>query len=367
MNGGQPALIGGGRSDYRALWQQREHGLDEYDLAAQAFQAALADCGLEPGQIDGLLVSRVADGERMRGRLGLRPRCLRTVDGRGRNCGPALLAAAEALRQGQAETIALVYANDGRSRRQTYGGQTGYDSQYGDVFGFTSPGAWLGAAWRRYCQLYGADAETLARLAAAARRAAALDPCSLPLPPLTEADYYDSPFVTEPLRRADYCPVNDGAVCLILSRRRLDAPAARICGGAWREQPPGLYMGEDFFYATAQQVAADMAERGLDLSRPELLLIYDNFTPNIVFALEGFGLCPRGGGWRQVKAGALPPVNPGGGMLAGSYMQGWNLLYEAFVQLTGRAGARQVRDCRRALYLCTAARVCGVVLEREEA
>ena len=365
----QPALIGGACSDYRALWQQRDHGRDEYDLAEAVFAAALADCGLDRDGIDGLLVSRVDDGAGLARRLGIDPRWLRQADGRGRFCAPALLAAAAAVRRGEAETVAIVYANDGRSRRQTYGGQREFASQYADVYGFTSPGAWLGAAWRRYCHLYGADASVLAHLAADAHRAAALDPCSLPLPPVSEADYPDSPYITEPLRRADYCPVNDGAVCLILSRRRAaGCPAVLIAGGECLPQPPGLYMGEDFFFSTARKVAAALEGGGLSLSkpRPDLLLVYDNFTPNVVFALEGFGLCRQGEGWRDILTGGLPPLNPGGGMLAGSYMQGWNLLYEGLRQLQGKACARQVPGARRADYLCTAAVVSALVLERED-
>lgn len=365
----KPAIIGLGRSDYRALWLDKSHGRDERALARDVFEQALKDSGLARQEIDGLLVSRVAEGKDLGRELGLSPRWFAEVDGKGRNCGPALLQAAEAIREGRAQTVALLYANDGRSRRQTYGGQRDYASQYGDVYGFTSPGAWLAAAWRRYCHLYGADERVLARLALSARRAAALDPCSLPLPELSDAAYFAAPFVAEPLRRPDYCPVNDGGVCLILSAQEpCRRPAAHIEGGAWRQQPAGLYMGEDFFFATARQAAADLASRGLSLSEPwpDLLMIYDNFTPNVVFALEGFGLCGQGEGWRDVLAGGLPPLNPGGGMLAGSYMQGWNLLYEAALQLRGEAGERQVAPCRRAAYLCTAARVSAVILSNGE-
>ena len=368
MSKERPAVIGLGRSDYRALWNNRGHGRDERALACEAFAEALTDSGLTANDIDGLLVSRVADGAELDRELGLEPRWFAQVDGKGRHCGPALLQAVDAIRTGKAETVALVYANDGRSRRQTYGGQREYASQYGDVYGFTSPGAWLGAAWRRYCHLYGADQRTLAYLAVSARRAAALDPCSLPLPALKEEDYYASPFITEPLRRPDYCPVNDGAVCLILTGLPELGPVPRVLGGAWTEQPAGLYMGEDFFFSTCRKVAAELEEKGLSLQeqRPDLLMIYDNFTPNIVFTLEGFGLCGQGKAWRDIETGSLPPVNPGGGMLSGSYMQGWNLLYEAALQLRRAAGDRQVSPCRRAAYLCAAARVSAVLLGREE-
>jgi acetyl-CoA acetyltransferase len=56
---------------------------DEYGLAANAFRAAIADCGLEKDHIDGLLVCRIASYFRMGEVLGLDPRwtltCRRTA------------------------------------------------------------------------------------------------------------------------------------------------------------------------------------------------------------------------------------------------------------------------------------------------
>ena len=362
------SILGLARSNDRELWLRPDPQRRAWQLGAEALALALADAGLTAADLDGLLLSRLPLDQA--GRLGVelsRLSWLEATPGEGRFCAPALLRAAQAISRGQARRLALVYANDSRSRRTGYGGRSGPETQYGDVYGFTSPGAWLALAWQRYAGLYGADPRALAALALRARQAAALDPLAVPLPPWREQDYFASPYVAEPLRRADYCLVNDGAVCLIIGPPAAAAPGSRpqvrLKQGACLAMPPGLYMGEDFFYTQARSLLAQLSP----VPDPdELLLIYDNFTPNIIFALEGFGLSPQGQGWSQVLAGRFPHLNPGGGLLANSYMQGWNLVHEAVTQLRGQAGARQVGDCKRAWYLCTSAVVGALCLERAE-
>ena len=54
--------------------------------------------------------------------LGLDPRSTITLPGHGRMSGIGLTEATIALATGQANTVALLYANIGRSRRVFYGG-----------------------------------------------------------------------------------------------------------------------------------------------------------------------------------------------------------------------------------------------------
>jgi acetyl-CoA acetyltransferase len=130
------------------------------------------------------------------------------------------------------------------------------------------------------------------------------------------------------------------------------------------------YTSDDFFYAACQDVADRLyPAAGLEPKDVQCAQIYDNFTPTILFSLEGFGFCPRGEAWQWVKDGRIElggelPINTSGGHTAESYMQGWALHVEAVRQLRGEAGPRQVPDCQIAQYICASPIVTSHILRR---
>ena len=101
------------------------------------------------------------------------------------------------------------------------------------------------------------------------------------------------------------------------------------------------------------------------------LMIYDNFTPTVLFSLEGYGYCGEGESGPFVAEGHLAlgaryPTNTSGGHLSESYMQGWALNVEAVRQVRGACGERQVKDCAFAHYMA-AAPVCTSIIYGREA
>ncbi len=196
---------------------------DTYGLGAQVLSSALHDAGLRHEDIDGLIVNRIPSYERFAQVVGINPEfCLQT-DSAGRFSAVSLMIAAQAIVSGAAKTVALVYANNGRSRRVFYGGGEG--GQW-NPWGMTSPGATHAMMWRAHMNQFGTTTDDLGHVAVAFRRHAALNPDAVMQKPITLEDHRTARPICEPLRLLDYCLINDGAVAWIMtSAERAKDPA----------------------------------------------------------------------------------------------------------------------------------------------
>jgi acetyl-CoA acetyltransferase len=335
---------------------------DDYGLGLEALRGAVADCGIGFDEIDGLIVNRIPSYERFAEMAGLRPQfCLHTV-GEGRFSGVSLMLAAQAIATGNAEVVALVYGNNGKSAGMRYGGEAGPWAPAG----FTSPGAIHAMMFQRHMAAYGTRSEDLAHVAVAFREHATRNPAAVMRDPIGVADHQRSRFVCEPLHLFDYCLINDGGVAWIMTTperaRDLAKPPVLVSGFARRDSfDDASFPRTDYWYPALSDIASKVYERA-GIAREELdgLMLYDNFTPTVLFTLEGLGFCRPGESGEFVRDGALAlgrgrwPTNTNGGHLSESYMQGWGLIAEAVRQCRGEAGERQISDCRSVLYACAA-------------
>ena len=335
---------------------------DEYSLAAEAFSRALEDSGLTKDAVDGLAVCRIPDYMRMGETLGLNPKWTMMFPPHGRMSGMGILEAASAIATKQATTIALLYANVGRSRRMNYGGDE--IPTIWDPWKYTSPGAAYAMMFRRHMHLYGTTTRQLGAIAMAIRNHALLNPDAVMKKPITLDDHEASRMIVEPLRLLDYCLINDGAVCIILTTRKraadLRKPAVLIAGyGGYDGLADSAIMGydHDFFYDHIRNCGEQSYKRaGIRRDDVDALMVYDNFSPAVLFAIEGLGFADKGGGGAFVENGGIAlggalPVNTDGGHLSNSYLQGWALNVEAVRQIRGETGQRRVPDCRIVQYM----------------
>lgn len=374
------SVAGIGTTAYGALGRTAD------DLAAAALRAALDDAGLAVTEIDGLLTHRVDSYERLAAAHGLDPRWTAQLPPEGRMTGPAIQLAATAIREGLCHTVAVVYGNDGRARGATYGagnsGSTAAGEGYGSTpaltapYGMTSPGAFSALMLQRHRHLYGTTDEQLGTVATTFRAHAGLNPQALRRHPLTLRDYLASRYIVAPLRILDYCQINDGGVALVLTtaERARDLPntPVHVLGAAQRARLTGSDLPPEDFWADALTEVGNAVLHAADRDRAavDALMAYDNFSPNVLFTLEGLGWCKPGeaGEWiadGRIGLGGELPCNTSGGQLSEGYLQGWGLVVEAVRQLRGECGPRQVPGARTIQYACAAPIVSSVLFGTE--
>lgn len=353
------AVVGVGNTAYGRFPET-----DDYGLGAEAFRRAVEDCGIEKNRVDGLLVCRVPYYARMGEILGLNPRWTVSLPGHGRMAAMALIEAAAALEAGLCDYAALIYTNIGKSRRVNYGGDE--NPSLWDPYGYTSPGAAHAMMFQRHMHLYGTTTRQLAEVSVAFRHHACLNPDAVMKQPITIDDHEAARPIVEPLRLLDYCLINDGAVCLILTTkeraRDLKKKPVLLSGFGAREAYSNASLSNfdiDFWHDQVQD-AGDQAYgmAGVGPADVDALMCYDNFSPTVLFSLEGLGFCGRGESGPYVEGGTLKvggklPTNTDGGHLSNSYMQGWALNVEAVRQVRGECGARQVPGAEVVQFIAT--------------
>jgi acetyl-CoA acetyltransferase len=156
----------------------------------------------------------------------------------------------------------------------------------------------------------------------------------------------------------DCCPVSDGGAAFVISRERTGETGVRVlgCAQAHTHQhvtaAPGLSeLGAEIAIAKAK------AACGVAISDVRYAAVYDSFTITLAMLLEDLGLARRGEAAARVRSGYFGrngemPLNTHGGLLSyGHCGVGGAMahLVETHLQMTGRAGNRQVRDASIAL------------------
>jgi len=356
---GQSAVAGVG---YTAL--SRDSGVSVLELAATACRNAVADCGLDPGDVDGIVTYSLLNdsvyGQAVAAALGGVPLDF-AVDlslGGQAPCHAVTLAAM-AVSTGLASTVVVFRAMNGRSGMRI--GSTGYESltsQFRYPIGYGAYPQYIAMWARRYMIETGVTYEDLGQVVTAQRKNAATNCRAINGTQLSLNDYLEQPFVVDPFRRADCTPEVDGACAVVVTTleraRDLKHPPAVLTGSAWTTpRGSGLDMSDlsewpDWSRNCHSYLAPRLWESAqIHPSDVDFAEIYDCFSSVVPMALEGLGVCERGAAPALFATGATAingtfPVNTHGGMLSEGYVHGMNTLTEAVLQVQGRGGDRQV-------------------------
>jgi acetyl-CoA acetyltransferase len=367
----ETAIVGIGATEF-----SKDSGRSELQLAAEAVRDALADAGLRPSDVDGLVTFTMdANAEVAVAReLGIPSLSFfsRIAYGGGAACA-TVQQAAMAVETGMASVVVCYRAFNERSgsrfgRVQTAAAAAptsgGIDNSWHYPMGLGTPAATVAMFARRYMHSYGATSEDFGTVAVADRRHAATNPKAwFYNRPITLDDHQASRWIAEPLRLLDCCQESDGGVALVVTSREraADLPhspafvAAAAQGSGTDQFTMNSYYREDLTGLPEMGVVARQlwAQSGLGPEDMSVAVLYDHFTPFVLVQLEELGFCGKGEARHFIADGALEldgrlPTNPHGGQLGEAYIHGMNGIAEAVRQLRGTA-VNQIPDATNVL------------------
>jgi len=383
---GRAAIAGIGATEF-----SRESGRSELQLSVEAVRAALADCGLAPGDVDGFTTFTMDTSSEIALARELGCGELRFFSrinfGGGAACA-TVQQAAMAVATGVAEVVVCYRGFNERSGSRfgqvsvaaaTQMNTNGLDNAWTYPMGLGTPAATVAMQARRYMHDYGATSEDFGRVSVADRRHAATNPHAFFFEkPITLEEHQASRMIVDPLHLLDCCQESDGAVALVVvsaeRARDLVQPPAYISAAA---QGSGAdqyvmtsYYRDDIGIPEMGVVGRELwRQSGLGPSDVQTAVLYDHFTPYVLMQLEELGFCGRGEAPSFIADGAIElggrlPVNTHGGQLGEAYIHGMNGIAEGVRQVRGTS-VNQVEDVANVLVTAgTGVPTSGLILSR---
>jgi acetyl-CoA C-acetyltransferase len=223
--------------------------------------------------------------------------------------------------------------------------------------GMTFPGLYALMATAHMHQ-YGTTEQQLAMVAVKNHYHGSLNPKAQMQKEITIETALASRVVAWPLKLYDCSLITDGASCLILtkpelSRKFTDMPI-NIVGSGQAGDTIGLHERKSLTSLAAVRMAAKKAYELAQVSPEQIDVaeVHDCFTIAELIAYEDLGFCGQGQGGTliekgETKLGGRIPVNTSGGLKAKGHpvgATGTGQAYEIYLQLTGQADRRQVKD-----------------------
>ena len=342
-------------------------GRSTLDLMSEAATAALADAQLERRDVDGLLCGYSTTYPHLMlstvfaEHYGLTPTYAHAMLLGGATGFGMVMLAHHLAEAGVARNI-LVVAGENRLTGQGRDSAVQALAQVGSPVYEVPLGpiipAYYGLVASRYMHEFSTTEEDLAELAVLMRRHASMHPGAQFKDRISVADVLASKPIASPLKLLDCCPVSDGGVAFVISRDRTNDFGVRIIGTGQAHTHQHVTAAPSLtqFGAAASAELAQSAA-GTNLQDLRYLAIYDSFTITLAILLEELGLAPRGLAGQRARDGYFNqdgklPLNTHGGLLSyGHCGVGGAMahLVETHLQMTSRAGPRQVRDAAVAL------------------
>ena len=365
------AIVGIGATEF-----SKDSGRSEMRLVVEACEAAIADAGLQPSQVDGM-VTFTADTNpeiEVARNLGIGELSFfsRIHHGGGAACG-TIQQAVLAVNAGVADYVVAYRGFNERSGNRFGAGVQGRPPMataesahfaWYAPFGLLTPAQWVAMFAQRYLHEYGATSEDFGRIAVADRKHAANNPKAwFYEQPITLEDHQTSRWIVEPLHLLDCCQESDGAQAIVVTTperaKDLAQPPVVVKAAA-----QGAGENQDMMTSYYRESITGLPEMGLVARQlwnttgltsddVQAAIIYDHFTPLALPQLEEFGFCARGEAKDFIRDGNIElggrlPINTNGGQLGEAYIHGMNGIAEG-TRLVRHTSTNQPDDVEHVL------------------
>uniref|UniRef100_B0SYR9 Thiolase family protein n=1 Tax=Caulobacter sp. (strain K31) TaxID=366602 RepID=B0SYR9_CAUSK len=382
-------ILGGWQSDFSANWARQ--GMTLADAFSQAVGEGLAAVDLDPEDIDtghvGNFAAELFAGQGLLGGFfGLVHPALDGLptarhEAACASGSVAILAATAEIEAGRYDLACVVGIEQmrnvpGQKAAENLGSAAWVGEEFQDAR-FLWPRAFSDLA-DEYDRRYGLKYEHLMAIAqnnfANGRRNPNAQTRDWRFPPQAfTADDVANPVVEGRTRKQDCGQVTDGtAVVFLASERRARAYAdkrgvpleslPRIQGWGHRSAPISYARkveasrGQPYVFPQVRRAIEDARARAgvADLSQVHAVEVHDCFTATQYMAIDHLGLTAPGESWKAIEDGSIAmggrlPINPSGGLIGAGHpvgATGVRMAFDAFKQVTGRAGDCQVEGAR---------------------
>ena len=341
-----------------------------FELQIESSLKAIADAGLTPKDIDGIIPIGIVGGtaDDFIDNFGLPDlRFSAVVPHGGASPAMALQCAAAAVASGVCSHVLITFGRNVSAASNKAGArihsmpQFHFVTEFEYAMGAIAPAQLYAPMARRHMELYGTTVEQFGEVAVACREHALLNDNAVMKKPITLEDHRNSRMIADPFRLLDCSLESDGGAAVVISateragdlRHRKVYISGVAAGhpdspGSITQRPDMTSLG----IAKAAPRAFQMA--GVTPADIQVAEIYDCFTYAVIRQLEDMGFCAKGEGGPFVQGGRLKlggalPTNTHGGLLSQAHVWGLNHIVELVRQLRGDAGRAQVKDAELGL------------------
>jgi acetyl-CoA C-acetyltransferase len=325
-----------------------------FELACEPSVQLLRECGISANEIDAVLFSSCATDQYSSAiiseMLGIHPRISYRIDNLCNSGTNAVASAFAIIASGLCDTALVV----GAEKADSPGNKLLWDVTRGS---FMFPVHWAAIFAKAHMRKYGTTEEQMAMVSVKNHKNAVKNPHALFGKEVALEEVMKSKKIASPIKLLDCSAACEGASAILLvseeKARTFDNPVF-IKGIGQQTTSASFAKATDDL--TTIEAARRAAHRAFEMSHTKLSQIdiaevHDAFTILEILAYEDLGLAKKGEGGKFVNQQQIA-INPRGGIIGCGHPVGATgvaQVAEIASQLAGRAGKRQVKNCKTGL------------------